>query len=410
MIALAMLALIPVVMWLGQTLLLRAHGLPVRWRLDAGDAPRAVRTGSRVVTQLTLVTAIACYPLCIGRSPLEYYASLFPADRTALRLAHGAAASTVFLCALFAAWIASDQMRVEVHQSRRRWTRRMILLPATALLGAAVEELLFRGVVLADLARTLPELPAVSLGSLVFAAAHYVRAVKRRWTIAGHVLLGVLLCIAFWRTRDLWLSTGLHAGGILIIMGARPFVRYTGPPWLVGASIFPFAGVVGLAGTPGSATASHSMNDSSSRTDRSTSPVAMRAGRDAAEKAGLQRWADRHADAAIKCFEVREDADLADALNAGHHAVVVFASLDAALDFIWSRNAGLHVMAARGVRVELASPPDSPVWESALPAVQTSYIQWHQRSKQRKLIAGIVLSLLALIAVFILFHLLPPPA
>ena len=30
------------------------------------------------------------------------------------------------------------------------------------------------------------------------------------------------------------------------MMGARPFVRYVGPPWLVGASIFPYAGVVGL--------------------------------------------------------------------------------------------------------------------------------------------------------------------
>ncbi len=86
------------------------------------------------------------------------------------------------------------------------------------------------------------------LGALIFAGAHYVRAVKRRWTFPGHVLLGVLLCVAFLRTGSLWLPMGLHAGGIFMIMGIRPFVRYRGPAWLTGASIFPFAGVIGMAG------------------------------------------------------------------------------------------------------------------------------------------------------------------
>ncbi len=30
-------------------------------------------------------------------------------------------------------------------------------------------------------------------------------------------------------------------------MAVRPVVRYTGPAWLVGASIFPYAGAVGIA-------------------------------------------------------------------------------------------------------------------------------------------------------------------
>jgi hypothetical protein len=40
---------------------------------------------------------------------------------------------------------------------------------------------------------------------------------------------------------------GLHAGGIFLTLGTRPFVRYTGPGWLFGASIFPYAGLVGIA-------------------------------------------------------------------------------------------------------------------------------------------------------------------
>jgi membrane protease YdiL (CAAX protease family) len=72
-----------------------------------------------------------------------------------------------------------------------------------------------------------------------------VRSVKRYWTFPGHLALGVLLCTAFLCTGNIWLSFGLHAGGVLVLMAVRPFVRYLGPPWLVGASIFPYAGVVG---------------------------------------------------------------------------------------------------------------------------------------------------------------------
>jgi membrane protease YdiL (CAAX protease family) len=141
-------------------------------------------------------------------------------------------------------------LQIDVHHSRRKWTRRLTMLAPTALFGAFVEELLFRGVVMADLLRTpaLNPVGGVLMATAVFAGAHYVRSVKRHWTLPGHVMLGLLLCIAFQRTGQLWLAAGLHAGGIMMIMAARPFVRYRGPAWLTGASIFPFAGVVGIAG------------------------------------------------------------------------------------------------------------------------------------------------------------------
>ena len=249
MTALALLALAPVVMWLGQSALLLAHGLPIRWRLDADGAPPAVRAGGRALTQATLLGILLAYPPLIGRGILEYYGSLLPRD-SAGQFCCGLAASALFLCVLFGVWLATDQMRVEVHHARRKWMRRLALLPATALFGAFVEELLFRGVVLADLLKSpmMNRWGAIVIGACLFAGAHYVRAVKRYWTIYGHVLLGVLLCMAFVRTGSLWLAAGLHAGGILLIMGARPFVRYRGPAWLVGASIFPFAGLPGMMG------------------------------------------------------------------------------------------------------------------------------------------------------------------
>ena len=72
MTAIGLLLLIPVVMWIGQTALLRACGMPVRWRIDADNAPRVVRTGGRVVTQASLVGVLAVYPMLIGESPVAY--------------------------------------------------------------------------------------------------------------------------------------------------------------------------------------------------------------------------------------------------------------------------------------------------------------------------------------------------
>lgn len=251
MTAMLLIMLAPVAMWIVQSTMLVRCGMPIRWRLDADGVPAIVRTSGRIATQVILLAIIIGYPLLKGQSPLEYYGSLLPWDMSS-QFARGAAASTLFLCALFLAWIATDLLRVEVHHSRRKWMRRMLLLPATALFGAFVEELLFRGVVMADIldSHSLGGQPAfaVAISTVVFTVAHYVRAVKRRWTVGGHLALGVLLSVAFLRTRSLWLPAGLHAGGILLIMGIRPFVRYRGPAWLMGASIFPFAGVAGVIG------------------------------------------------------------------------------------------------------------------------------------------------------------------
>lgn len=250
MTALLLLAAVPVVMWLGQTVMLRRHGLPIRLRLDPRNAPRAIRTTGRVITQLSLFAVLLAYPLVRGLSPVEYYGALLPRTRAVLQAVQGAAAATLFLSVLFLFWMATDRVTIEAHQSRRRLLQRLLLLIPTAILGATIEELLFRGVVMADAQRWFPDLPYIAVGwsTLVFAGAHYVRTVKRRWTFPGHLMLGLLFSLAFLQTGSLWLPIGLHAAGILMIMGTRPFFVYRGPAWLTGASIFPFAGIFGIAG------------------------------------------------------------------------------------------------------------------------------------------------------------------
>ena len=236
-------------MWLAQTAVLYHHGLPIRWRLTHKDAPRQVRTVGRIATPMGLVGAVVAYPLLAGMSIFDHYSSLFPLDETVRHAGLGAMMAILVLVGLFLIWLVFDRIDVEIRHARRRWIRRLLLLIPSAVLGAVVEESVFRGVLQHNLLSAgVSSTPAIIVAGAFFAAAHYVRSVKRKWTLFGHLALGILLSAAFASTQNLWLATGIHAGGILIILGARPFIRYEGPAWLTGESIFPFAGVPGIVG------------------------------------------------------------------------------------------------------------------------------------------------------------------
>src|SRR5437868_12429913 len=107
MTALLLLGLVPLVMWLGQTVMLRLHHLPIRWRLDAAHAPRSVRTAGRVVTNAALLLLILSYPLLQHRAPLEYYRALFPVRLAAAHFGFGFAAAVVYLGMLFLMCVAA---------------------------------------------------------------------------------------------------------------------------------------------------------------------------------------------------------------------------------------------------------------------------------------------------------------
>jgi membrane protease YdiL (CAAX protease family) len=248
MLGLVLVLLLPTVLWLGQTLLLYRAGLPIRWRLDWRDLPAAHQAAQRLLANVAFVAVLAGYPLLRGQSPVAYYAQLLPPGPPVKGFITGVAAAVVYLTLLYAAWAASGAASFAMRHDWRHLLLRLAGVPFTAVFAAGVEELLFRGVLLANLLEELPPVLAVALGSVVFAGAHYVRRVKRYWTFPGHLLLGVLLCVSFVWSGSLWLPFGLHAGGILVLLAVRPFLRSEGPAWLVGASIFPYAGALGLIG------------------------------------------------------------------------------------------------------------------------------------------------------------------
>ncbi len=91
---------------------------------------------------------------------------------------------------------------------------REIILPTLYLfiLVGWLEELLFRGYVLQNLASGLNIWWGLGLSSILFAAAHSLNPGASWTAIAGLFAAGLFLGYAYMRTRQLWLPVGLHIG------------------------------------------------------------------------------------------------------------------------------------------------------------------------------------------------------
>jgi membrane protease YdiL (CAAX protease family) len=245
MLGITLLVAVGLLRWASQGALRMYAGQPV-WPWVEAELPKRLKKVNRTAGNLAIAAAIVAYPYFRGQDPRIYYGHLLPPDFRIMEGLHGFLLGTFFLAVLYLAWTATDNVRFRIRHPPRRLALRLAVVPLSAVFGALVEELLFRGIILADLLEYVDPIWAVAAGAILFAGAHYARRVKRYWTLAGHLALGVLLCATFVWTRKLWLPMGLHAAGIFLTLGTRPFVRSTGPAWLVGASIFPYSGLIGV--------------------------------------------------------------------------------------------------------------------------------------------------------------------
>lgn len=80
------------------------------------------------------------------------------------------------------------------------------------LLAASLEEVLFRGYPLQELSLSLGAIPAALLMSFPFALVHTANPCHTLLANFNTILAGLWLCTAYFRTRSLWLATGLHLG------------------------------------------------------------------------------------------------------------------------------------------------------------------------------------------------------
>ncbi len=150
---------------------------------------------------------------------------------------------------------------------------KILRIAGTAVVVAAVEEFLFRGVALGLAARAFGRGISAVAVSLVFAAVHFLKPAKEVdeavywWTgfaqiprvleatpppvfltfgFASLFLAGMILALAAFRTRSLWLPIGIHAGWVFGQQGfqwlAKPtdksfadFLPWVGPNVVSGA-------------------------------------------------------------------------------------------------------------------------------------------------------------------------------
>jgi membrane protease YdiL (CAAX protease family) len=115
--------------------------------------------------------------------------------------------------------------------------------------GALAEELMFRGYPFQRLEEAIGPFGAIAVFSVLFGAVHLTNPGASALGLLNTVLIGIVLAIAYLRTRALWLPLGLHFGwnatlGLIFglpVSGLRIFNVVTrasasGPRWLTGGS------------------------------------------------------------------------------------------------------------------------------------------------------------------------------
>ena len=124
-------------------------------------------------------------------------------------------------------------------------------------LSAANEELIFRGYPLQVLMVGIGRGPAILVVSAVFGLGHHLNPGATWLGTANTFLAGILLCLAYLRTRSLWFPYGLHIGwnaGIGIVFGFPvsgvdfPSLlesELLGPAWITGGAFGPEGGILG---------------------------------------------------------------------------------------------------------------------------------------------------------------------
>ena len=128
----------------------------------------------------------------------------------------------------------------------------------TFTLAAALEELLFRGYPFQTLIQAITLVPAMLLVSILFALAHAQNPNVTPFGLFNVGLAGIWLSFAYYKTRGLWLPTGLHFGWNFAqtalfgfptsgadFEGLKPVVTVqTGPEWITGGAFGPEGGAL----------------------------------------------------------------------------------------------------------------------------------------------------------------------
>lgn len=238
---------VPAVLFSLHSLALLVYRVPLRWTFGVRNSePRSLRIVLKIILQATLISSILLFPYLRRSTPGAYYGALLPWHR-APEFLYGEAIGLAVLGVVFATGLATGGLRWKVRYPARKALARSSRSALSSLTVVAIEEPLFRGIVLQSLLDAAPVWAAIGLSAVIFSAAHFIRKTRTYWPAVGLAVLGVWLGIAYYKTQGLWLPMGLHSGGILAIGIHRCFVEYRGHALFVGTQTYPIAGLVAIA-------------------------------------------------------------------------------------------------------------------------------------------------------------------
>ena len=97
-------------------------------------------------------------------------------------------------------------------------------------------------------------------------------------------------------------------------------------------------------------------------------------------------------------FAAKDDDELNTGACAGRFTHVLYPDLDSLLMAIWKGDADVRQWLEKGVDLHLAVPPAAAEWRGFVVAMCASLERWRIGQRRRQIIAGVILSALALAA------------
>ena len=124
--------------------------------------------------------------------------------------------------------------------------------------AAMFEEVLFRGYLFQTLVRGINVIPSVVVMGVLFSLAHFRNPNANAFGLINTILVAILFCYAYWRTRGLWLPFGIHfawnfsqttlygypTSGIHFSNYELTKLTQFGPDWITGGAYGPEGGAL----------------------------------------------------------------------------------------------------------------------------------------------------------------------
>lgn len=148
------------------------------------------------------------------------------------------------------------------------------------------------------------------------------------------------------------------------------------------------------------------MMSHATRNDNRQNKVALRQTSSGAHDAKIQSYLTSRGWTAAERFLPKDDDELNDRLCRGEFTAVVFAVPEDALDMIWSGHGAVGRWHTPAGQLEVCFAVGTAAvddWPAILRRTESSFLKWEQGRRHRQLVAGCILTGVALAAMGLLF-------